>query len=98
VSLAEVDERLRLEVTDTGIGIAVDEQPRLFERFFRSSAATANAIPGTGLGLSITKAIVERHGGSIVFASAENEGTRVHVELPLETPADADTPARELAA
>ena len=42
-----------------------EEQPLLFERFFRSSRATENAIPGTGLGLAITKAIVERHGGWI---------------------------------
>ena len=52
-----------LEVEDTGIGIPPEEQRQLFERFFRSSTATENAIPGTGLGLTITKAIVERHGG-----------------------------------
>ena len=50
-----------VEVEDTGLGIPQDEQQQLFERFFRSSRATQNAIPGTGLGLTITKAIVERH-------------------------------------
>jgi signal transduction histidine kinase len=72
-----------LEVEDTGVGIPEGEQGRLFERFFRSSTATANAIPGTGLGLTITKTIVERHGGSIEVESTENAGTVVRVRLPL---------------
>jgi signal transduction histidine kinase len=89
-----VDVRLRrdgdaavLEVADTGLGIPAEEQARLFERFFRSSSATENAIPGTGLGLTITKAIVERHGGRIEIESAESTGTTVRVRLPLPTPA-----------
>jgi signal transduction histidine kinase len=98
VSLREVGDGVRLEVADTGIGVARGEQSRLFERFFRSSTATQNAIPGTGLGLTITKAIVERHGGSISLESAENEGTRVRVELPVDASSDVDLRARELAA
>jgi signal transduction histidine kinase len=74
-----------LEVEDTGVGIPAEEQEHLFERFFRSSTATANAIPGTGLGLTITKAIVERHGGRIEVESAEDAGTTVRVHLPLGT-------------
>ena len=84
VRLFEQDGTAVLEVADTGVGIPAAEQQRLFERFFRSSTATQSAIPGTGLGLTITKAIVERHGGRIAVASAENEGTTVHVVLPLE--------------
>jgi signal transduction histidine kinase len=98
VALKAAGDRALLEVADTGVGIAAPEQPRLFERFFRSSAAKENAIPGTGLGLTITKAIVERHGGTIALDSAENEGTTVSVELPIEAPADVDVGARELAA
>jgi signal transduction histidine kinase len=98
VSLARVDDALRVEVGDTGIGIAADEQSHLFERFFRSSTATENAIPGTGLGLTITKTIVDRHGGTIAVDSAENEGTTVRVELPLEAASDAGIEAGELAA
>ena len=90
--------RALLEVADTGVGIPANEQSQLFERFFRSSAARENAIPGTGLGLTITKAIVERHGGTIALESAENAGTTVSVELPVEAPADADVEAREVAA
>ena len=54
-----------IEVADTGIGIPEAEQSRLFQRFFRSSTATEQAIPGTGLGLVISRAIAEAHGGSI---------------------------------
>jgi signal transduction histidine kinase len=82
-----------LEVQDTGVGIPADEQEHLFERFFRSSTATVNAIPGTGLGLTITKAIVERHGGRIEVESAENAGTTVRVHLPLGARQEAEIPS-----
>ena len=98
VSLEATDDSVLLEVADTGIGIAAGEQSRLFERFFRSSTATENAIPGTGLGLTITKAIVERHGGKIAIESVERKGTTVRVDLPLEAASDADVPAEEFAA
>jgi signal transduction histidine kinase len=75
-----------LEVEDTGIGIPAAEQERLFQRFFRSSTATAQAIPGTGLGLVITKAIAEAHGGAVSVTSKPGEGTCFRVELPLEGP------------
>jgi two-component system, OmpR family, phosphate regulon sensor histidine kinase PhoR len=73
-----------LEVADTGIGIPEAEQDRLFQRFFRSSTATEQALPGTGLGLVISKAIVEGHGGAIGVTSTPGEGTCFRVELPLE--------------
>jgi signal transduction histidine kinase len=73
-----------LEVADTGIGIPESEQERLFQRFFRSSTATEQAIPGTGLGLVISKAIAEAHGGRVSVSSVVGEGTCFRVELPLE--------------
>jgi signal transduction histidine kinase len=73
-----------IEVSDTGMGIPAAEQGRLFERFFRSSTATAQSIQGTGLGLTISKAIAEAHGGRISFTSVENEGTTFRIELPIE--------------
>jgi signal transduction histidine kinase len=73
-----------VEVEDTGIGIPAGEQGRLFQRFFRSSTATEQAIPGTGLGLVITKAIAEAHGGSVTVRSEAGEGTLFSVRLPLE--------------
>ena len=93
VRLSAQDGVAVLEVEDTGLGIPVDEQDHLFERFFRSSNATENAIPGTGLGLTITKAIVERHGGRIEVDSAENTGTTVRVSLPLEARQEAGVPS-----
>jgi signal transduction histidine kinase/CHASE3 domain sensor protein len=76
--------RAAIDVEDTGIGIPEPEQDRLFQRFFRSSTATEQAIPGTGLGLVIAKAIAEGHGGSISVRSAPGEGTCFSVRLPLE--------------
>jgi signal transduction histidine kinase len=72
-----------IEVEDTGIGIPKAEQERMFERFFRSSTATDQAIPGTGLGLAITRAIAEAHDGRISFRSEPGEGTCFRIELPL---------------
>jgi signal transduction histidine kinase len=82
VSVTPVNGVVRLEVADTGIGIASGEQQRLFERFFRASTASEHQIPGTGLGLYITRAIVEAHGGSIAVRSDPGEGTSFCVELP----------------
>jgi two-component system sensor histidine kinase/response regulator len=73
-----------VEISDTGIGIPANEQGRLFQRFFRSSTATEQAIPGTGLGLVISRAIAEAHGGTIEVTSQPGEGTTFRVELPLE--------------
>jgi signal transduction histidine kinase len=83
VRLVQRDTRLRLEVSDTGIGIAKEEVGRLFERFFRATTATERHIPGTGLGLYIACAIVEAHGGGIEVESEPGQGTTFCVELPL---------------
>jgi signal transduction histidine kinase len=72
------------EIEDTGIGIPRAEQERLFQRFFRSTTATEQAIPGTGLGLVISKAIAESHGGIVHVSSRVGEGTCFRVELPIE--------------
>jgi signal transduction histidine kinase len=77
-----------LEVEDSGIGIPAADQPRLFERFFRSAVAEDQAIPGTGLGLAIVKAIVEAHAGQISISSREGNGTTFRVELPLAARAE----------
>jgi PAS domain S-box-containing protein len=83
-----------LHVTDTGFGIPASEQQRLFERFFRSTTASANNVPGTGLGLTIAKTIIERHGGSIGFDSTEGEGTTFTVSLPKRIEQYAEQPKR----
>ena len=77
-------ESIRIDVSDTGVGIPPDEVDRLFDRFFRAS--TASTVPGTGLGLSIARGIAEAHGGTISVASAVGVGTTFTLELPLESP------------
>jgi PAS domain S-box-containing protein len=79
VSLGKVT---RIEVADTGMGIAQDELGHLFDRFFRTARAQDEAIPGVGLGLSIAKAIVEAHGGRIAVRSRDGDGTTFTVDLP----------------
>jgi signal transduction histidine kinase len=83
VRLVQRDSRIRIEVSDTGIGIAQDEVGRLFERFFRASTATERHIPGTGLGLYIAGAIVQAHGGEIDVQSEPGRGTTFCVQFPL---------------
>lgn len=73
-----------LKVTDTGIGIAEEDQARVFERFFRVDKARARETGGTGLGLAITKEIVQKHHGSIKIHSKEGEGTTFTVRIPLK--------------
>jgi signal transduction histidine kinase len=73
-----------IEVEDDGIGIPAAEQDRLFQRFFRSTTATEQAIPGTGLGLVISRAIAEAHGGTIDVRSEAGAGSCFRVELPLD--------------
>ncbi len=72
-----------IEVSDTGIGIAAEDLPYVFDRFFRADRVRSRVSGGTGLGLSIVKAICNAHGGSIVVRSLEGSGTLVRIELPL---------------
>jgi PAS domain S-box-containing protein len=72
-----------IDVLDSGIGIPREEQDQLFSRFFRSSVAQKRAIPGSGLGLSISKAVVEKHGGTIAVESSSERGTTFRVRLPI---------------
>ncbi|WP_112268605.1 ATP-binding protein [Lentzea terrae] len=92
VRVRQVGAEARITVADTGIGIAQDELPRLFSRFFRSSLAIEHEIQGTGLGLAIVKHIVERHGGDISVASRPGEGTMVTIVLPAGLSAESPQP------
>jgi len=84
VALGRARNGVALSVSDTGIGIAEDDQTRLFERFFRARNAADNSIPGTGLGLAISKGIVDAHGGTLTVESALDEGTAITVLLPTD--------------
>ena len=72
-------------VSDTGPGISVEDQQRLFERFFRGKTGRASSSPGTGLGLAIAREIIARHGGRIEMHSAglPGQGSTFSVWLPL---------------
>jgi signal transduction histidine kinase len=86
VRLSEVGGMLHLEVEDTGIGIANDDLPRVFEEFYRAANAREHASDGTGLGLAIVKAVAEQHGGSVAVDSEVGRGTRFTVTVPLHGP------------
>jgi heavy metal sensor kinase len=76
-------ERGVLWVADTGEGIALEHQARIFDRFYRVDLGRARAGGGAGLGLSISRAIVAAHGGEIGMESMPGAGTRVEVTLPV---------------
>lgn len=93
VSVKLEPDEVVLEVSDTGMGIPVEEQDQLFTQFFRSSLAKQEAVQGTGLGLSIARAIVDQHGGVIGATSEPGTGTTFLVVLPrLLAPAPAVEP------
>jgi PAS domain S-box-containing protein len=72
-----------VRVTDTGIGIAPEDQVRLFEKFYRVKRRDVQDVPGTGLGLSIVKSIIERHRGKVWVDSELGEGSTFTISLPL---------------
>lgn len=70
-------------VQDNGIGISIEDQKKLFQKFFRSEDPKAREAPGTGLGLNITKSLVELQGGRIWFQSEYRKGTTFHFTIPV---------------
>ncbi len=101
IKYSEPDERVRIhlactqeddaswavvDVVDRGVGIAQEDQARVFEEFFRSADPRVRLRPGTGLGLAIAERAVARHGGRIEVTSSPQRGTRFRVTLPLVEP------------
>jgi signal transduction histidine kinase len=83
VSLGHAGDCVALEVADSGIGIAPDDQRRLFERFFRAENAVERQVPGTGLGLYISRVIADAHQGKLTVRSELDQGSTFRLELPL---------------
>lgn len=77
------DTLLEIQVRDTGMGIAPQDLPRVFERFFRGDKSHSREIAGTGLGLAIVKHLVEAHQGTVTATSVPGEGSTFSFTLPL---------------
>ncbi|MGC2399408.1 MAG: heavy metal sensor histidine kinase [Acidobacteriaceae bacterium] len=78
---------VRIEVSDTGIGIPSEALPRVFDRFFRVDPSRAQVSGGTGLGLAIVQGIMQLHGGKVEIVSQPGKGTRVILTVPISVPA-----------
>ena len=76
---------LKISVADTGIGIAPEDQGKIFDEFYQVQSGTTDKTPGTGLGLSLTKRLVEMHGGKIwVESEGEGKGSRFSFVIPIK--------------
>ena len=83
VILEKQEKNLLLRIEDSGIGIPLDEQAKIFEKFYRGKNSSAYSATGTGLGLTIVKQVVEAHGGEIRVESEPGKGSRIMVTIPL---------------
>ncbi|MEV4417929.1 SpoIIE family protein phosphatase [Catellatospora sp. NPDC049609] len=82
VSVRSAGRHAIVSVADTGIGVAADQIPRLFERFHRIENARSRSNEGSGIGLALVQELVGLHGGTITVHSAEGEGTRFTISIP----------------
>ena len=94
VAAAKRNGMVSIEVADRGLGIAPEDMPHVFERFYRGRSSTG--IKGTGLGLSIVQSVVKGHGGRVEVASEPGKGTRFTVLLPTRFAARTATPELRL--
>jgi signal transduction histidine kinase len=78
----QIDDHVLVDVEDSGVGIAADDLPRLFDRFYRARSATAVNVSGTGLGLAIAKTIADFHDAQLDVKSELGRGTRFRLLLP----------------
>ena len=94
VEVSRAPQAVRISVQDTGIGIAPEDQARIFQPYVR---AGPRLEPGAGLGLAIVRLLVEAHGGHMELASELGKGSCFSVVVPdLQEPREADDPVREV--
>ena len=86
VALRREDNRIRIAVTDTGIGIAPEDVARLARPFEQVEGQHSKTTQGTGLGLALTKSLIELHHGELLIESEPGKGTTVSFALPVERP------------
>ncbi len=84
VSLYRANSRVNLEVRDRGIGIAANEQEKIFEKFYRCGDPLVHNIKGSGLGLSLVRHIARAHGGDVLVESTPEKGSKFTIALPLD--------------
>ena len=78
------DKEVKLEISDTGIGITTEDLNKIFNEFYRSQNAKTAELSGTGLGLSIVKNLIKQYGGSIDVRSEIEKGTTITISFPIE--------------
>ena len=78
------DKEVKLEISDTGIGITTEDLNKIFNEFYRSKNAKAAELRGTGLGMSIVKNLIKQYGGSIDVQSQIEKGTTVTISFPID--------------
>jgi len=81
INVTELEDKIRVSISDQGLGIPTEAMQHLFERFYRAKNVTIAEIPGSGIGLYIVKSIVEELGGKIHVESELNKGTTFIVTL-----------------
>lgn len=86
VRVCRDDHHVIVRVEDNGIGVPVEEQPKIFQRFYRVYNPETEDVPGTGLGLAIVKSVAEKHKGRVWVESTPGEGSIFAVVLPLYEP------------
>ncbi|WP_033291060.1 sensor histidine kinase [Amycolatopsis jejuensis] len=97
ISRRLADGMVEIAVTDRGIGIAEDEQQRVFERFYRADKARSRATGGTGLGLAIVKHVAANHGGSVGLWSRPGTGSTFTLRIPAHVRTEPADTARKVA-
>lgn len=92
----EADDKIKITVSDTGIGIPKEKQETIFKSFEQIDSGADRQYGGTGLGLSITKKLVELHGGTIGINSQENKGSELYFYLPVHKTRTQSTPTERV--